>query len=131
MGGREAERIETIVDRVAAALFAAAVAYAFFKLANASYPQPQLGAFTASAAAIAFLLCGGVLRRVEPEGRRFAVPEFALPAVEAEADELVLTEFDRLRVVRPEPEDELLLTDANRLQPAELDELLLTEFAEL
>ena len=64
MGGGEAERIESVVDRVAAALFAAAVAYAFFKLANATYPQPHLGVFTASAAGIAFLLCGGVLRRV-------------------------------------------------------------------
>jgi hypothetical protein len=117
MGADKAERIEAAIDRLAAALFAGAVGYAFFGGMERVYREPQLGLFTASAAVIAFLLCARSLARVEPEGRSFAVPTFALPELGAsEADELLLT--DRL------DDGELLLTDVVAADELVLDDIL-------
>src|SRR6266700_6516964 len=116
MGGDRAERIEAVVDASAAALFAAAAGAASFALLNGIYGEPRRAAFSAGAAAIAWLLSARGLRMVAAGERRFAVPEFELPAVEQlELDELLLTEPVELLLT---DRAELLLTDADRLPSA-------------
>jgi hypothetical protein len=98
MHGGAAARIETGVDAVAAALFAAAIGYAMHAL---------LAAMPAAAASgtVAFALCFGGLRRVAPQAPRFdapdAVRDFAVTPIGA-----LLSEADRVR-----SEAELTLDD--------------------
>lgn len=116
MGGDNAERIEAAVDRIAATLLAAATAYAFFRLITGVYPEPQLEAFTATAAVIAYLVCARALGKVKPEPRRFDLPAFELPPIQhSEFDELLLTEAGEFH------DDELVLTDADRFVPPEFE----------
>ena len=46
------------------------------------YPEPQLGAFSATAAVIAYLVCAHALEKLRPEARRFDLPEFELPLID-------------------------------------------------
>jgi hypothetical protein len=125
MHGGQAERIEAIVDRLAAALFAGALGYAFFGGMGSAYREPQLLLFATIAAVMAFLLCARSLATVEPESGRFDVPVFGLAEIEcSDADELLLTNADQI------PVDELLLTDADRLRAVgshAADELVLDD----
>jgi hypothetical protein len=128
-----AERIEAGVERIAAALFAGATAYAFYGCMSGVYGEPQLGVFSAGTAGVAFLLCARGLRSI-PVEERFDLPAFDVPAFDVSAfeptDELVLEHIDEFRILGPQPADELLLTDADRLQRLEthdLGELLLTD----
>jgi hypothetical protein len=108
------DRIETGVERAAAALFGGAVGYAAYRW----HPQPA--AYAVAAAAFAYVLGETALKAATPRRRRFAVPIFDVRAIEALApDELMLTDADRFCAL-----DELLLTDADRVAPK--DELLLT-----
>jgi hypothetical protein len=132
-----AERIEAGVDRIAAALLAGATAYAFYGSMSGVYGEPQLGAVSAAAAGVAFLLCILGLRSI-PVEERFDLPAFGVPAVDVPAiepiDELVLKHIDEFRIIESQPADELFLTDADRLQPleaADLGELQLTAFDRL
>jgi hypothetical protein len=128
MDGIKAERIEAGVDRIAAALFAGAAAYAFYGWMSRVYGESQLGVLAAAAAGVAFLLCARGLRSIPVEDR-FDLPAFDVPALEP-VDELVLEHIDEFRILDPEVADELFLTDADRLQPLkahDLDELLLTD----
>ena len=109
--------MESFAERLAAALFAVAVAYAFIGLFGGVYRQPQLSLFTAIAAVMSFLLCVGALGRVIPEEGRFALPEFephAMPDFPAIADELLLTEPAELLLTE---RAELVLTYADRIGP--------------
>src|SRR5437763_1403803 len=128
MGGSRAERIEAVVDASAAAVFAAGAGTASFALMNGVHGEPRRAAFSAAAAAIAGLLSASGLRRVAAEDRRFAVPEFELPAVEQfEPDELLLTDEVELLLT---DSVELVLTDADRLRPAQAhapEELMLDD----
>jgi hypothetical protein len=116
------DRIEINVQRSASALFAAAVGFAIYRWLGVGFLQPELGAYTGGAVAIAYLLCSRTLRAVTKKVPRFAVPVFDVREIEwiEATDELVLTEADRLA-----PEDELVLTEADRLAPE--DELVLTD----
>jgi hypothetical protein len=114
------ERIETNVERIASALFAAAVGYAAYSFLRAGLSQLQLGGVAAAATMLAYMLSDRALRTVTPRAPQFAVPIFDVSELE---QELLLTEADRL----PRDEllltdrvaaDELVLTDADRLQPA-------------
>jgi hypothetical protein len=128
MDGVKAERIEAGIDRIAAALFAGATAYAFYGWMSRVYGEPQLGVLAVAAAGVAFLLCARGLRSI-PVEERFVVPAFDAPAIEP-IDELVLEHIDEFRLLEPHATDELLLTNADRLQPLELHgpgELLLTD----
>lgn len=110
-GGRE-ERIERLFDRVAAAIFGAAVAAAVTILFRGSLALPQLAIISASGGLLACFVAAGLLRSVRPESQRFRVPSFALPELDFdECDELLLTE-----------QVELLLTDADVLKPAKSSE---------
>jgi hypothetical protein len=115
------DRIETNAQRAASALFGAAVGFAVYGWLGVTVRQPELGAYTGGAGAIAYLLCSRSFRAATNRVQRFEVPVFNLREIEwVEADdELLLTDADRLA-----REDELVLTDADRLGPA--NELLLT-----
>jgi hypothetical protein len=110
------DRIETGFERVASALFGGAVAFALYK------SQPQLLAYALVAAAVAYVLSDAVLKRVTPRRPRFAVPVFDVREIErfTVEDELTLTDADRLGAVA-----ELVLTDGDRLGAD--DELVLTD----
>src|SRR3954467_667793 len=97
-----AKRIETAVDRVAAALFGAAAGYAALQLPG---PLPASGAPGAS-----FGLGLLVLGRVSAGDDGFDVPEFAAATYSApELEELLLTDADRLE--SPVEADQPLLLD--------------------
>lgn len=101
MTGRKAERIESLVDAGAAALFAAAAAYALGVLVS-RLPE------TVGGAALAFALGFAALRRVAPEQRHFKLSDFQLEAVAPiTPGELLLTE----RLVPPVAKGELVLDD--------------------
>jgi hypothetical protein len=132
MDGVKAERIETGVDRMAAALLAGATAYALYGSLSALYREPLLGVFSAGAAGAVFLVCARGLRSIAVE-ERFHLPAFDLPAFDVPdiepVEDFVPEHIDEFRIIEAEPADELLLTDADRLHPLEshgLSELLLT-----
>lgn len=120
MGRGRAERIEAAIDKVAAVTFAAAVAFAFLKLLNGTIGQLQLGAYSAGAGAFAYLVCARALRRVGPAVQAFRMAEFDIPPIDEtqleellliERVELVLTEADRLQPIEPNASGELVLDD--------------------
>lgn len=105
MDGASATRIEEIADGGAAMLFAGALAYAVVRFAAD-------GALAAAAAGLGFLGCLYALRTVRPEAPLFALGEFACRDLEFGADELVLTDADRLNPPDAARSDELLLDRA-------------------
>ena len=118
-GGRE-ERIEKLFDRMAAAVFGAAVAATVAMLFKGSLALPQLAIFGATGGLLACFITIRLLRSVRPEPQRFRAPEFALPELYfddcdelllTEQVELVLTEADVLRLPAKSSEDELVLDD--------------------
>lgn len=104
-----AERIEVIADALAAGLLGLAVAGA---VVIAGWPPA-----TAASGGAAALLLGGVgLRSVRPRPVEFPLAGFEVPEIET-VDELVLTDADRLQPQAADP-DELILDDIlSELQP--------------
>lgn len=91
-----ARRIEKNIQRAASAAFAVAVGYAAYQWLAGFAVQPQLGAETGGAAAIAYLVCSRALNAVRPRGSHMPVRTFDLRAIEPLApDELLLSEDDR------------------------------------
>ena len=115
MGATRVQLIEQSVELAAAAALAGAVGYAVFALSG--LPQPEGGLFAAVAAAISFYLCRGALAAFAERQAAFAVPAFEVPEIEVE-EELLLTDADRIGTT------ELLLTEEQRVSSGEL---LLTE----
>jgi hypothetical protein len=92
-----------MVDVGSASLFAGAAGYSALLLAS-----PAAGV---AAAAIAFVGAHQALGRIDRQPR-FALPEFAVDTVEAEEDELLLTELTELLLTETVAiGDELLLDD--------------------
>jgi hypothetical protein len=111
MSGRAVERIETVADTLAAAVFAAATGYAVGSLLHGIVGHAQLEVAAATAFVTSYLLCIRGLRTIAATAPRLSLPEFAVPALESVPfDELVLTDADRLR-----PGDD---------EPLELDDIL-------
>jgi hypothetical protein len=104
MGAETAVQIETVVEASAAALLASAIAYCVAQAGFAAH-------FAAPAFALAFFAAFRALRRVPLEELQFSVPAFAVPPIVVE------------------PQGELLLTDADRLQPP-AGELILDDVLE-
>lgn len=108
-----ARRIERNVDYAASALFAGSVALAAFTYWSRMVPEPTLAAYAGAIGVLAYSLCLGMLRSLE---RKAHFP---------------VSVFD-VRQIEPAVEDELLLSDADRLQSAgpaadgalELDDIL-------
>jgi len=96
-----AQRIEWMCDLVAAALFAAAAGYVLRTLTGSD-------ALAASGLALAGIACLRILRSVEPQKELAPFEPFDVRLLFAQADELLLTDAERLREVDP---DELLLDD--------------------
>ena len=105
----EAQSIEKIADRAAAALLGLAVAYAAYRLLP-PVAQPQRIALCSLGFMLAYLLSGYLLHRVEGDHQRFPLPDFA-PAddLPQELPELLLT--DEYRTEKPSGEEPLLLDD--------------------
>ncbi|HVM21732.1 MAG TPA: hypothetical protein VM308_00325 [Sphingomicrobium sp.] len=96
MNAERATRLERRVERAAAAVFAAAVAFAAYHWWLPTVEQPTLGAFTGGAAAVAYLVCVRALAALDSRPR-FPVPVFDLRAIDPAAlTELVLTDADRV-----------------------------------
>ena len=120
MDARLIDRIETTAERLASALFGAAIGYAAYGWLSAVLVQPRLGVYSIAAAAAAFLLCDRSLKRVSRGHSQFRLSVFDLREYDTlGSDELLLT--DSLN-------DELLLSDADRLAPpVAADELVLDD----
>jgi hypothetical protein len=109
MDAAPARKIEKNVERLASALFGAAVGYAAYQWFALFVPQPRLGALTGGAFAIGYLMCTRTLNAFHGERRRYPVPVFDL------------------RTIEPVPLEVLELTDADRVpqpEPLELDDVL-------
>src|SRR5689334_8916088 len=120
MGGARAERIEALIDRFAAAVFAGAVALTSFVALRGMWPLRQVAVISAIASGLAFWLCARALRSIAPETRRFDVAAFEVAAIkQSDLDELLLTEQVELLLTE---QAELVLTEAHRLKPVKPDE---------
>ena len=112
-------RMESLAERGASIVLGGAVAYAALRWLAATIVEPQLALFAAVAGVISCFICVRALKARAERGPQFAVPIFNVNELDGfEMDELLLTE--RLP-------DELLLTDADRLDsavPLELDDIL-------
>ena len=112
-------RMESLAERGASIVLGGAVAYAALRWLAATIVEPQLALFAAVAGVISCFICLRALKALAERGPQFAVPIFNVNELDGfEMDELLLTE--RLP-------DELLLTDADRLDsavPLELDDIL-------
>ena len=116
MRGGTARKIEKGVMTASAAALAGAVGFAAFRALEPFATQPGLSGFTAGAMGLAFLLCGRVLERVVTNEPRFNVPIFDIGAVRPfKPDELLLTDADRVEPVQPA---------ATADEPLELDDIL-------
>jgi hypothetical protein len=123
MRGRREERIEAVIDHVAALVLAAAVTFATFLLLPPGFAQR--GIVIAASGALAFGIAALGLRAISAEAPLVSATSFELPPLEfEEIEELVLTDADRLRLVPSV--DELVLTDADRFRQA-VDELVLDD----
>lgn len=97
-----AERIEILMDAVAAAILATAAAWCALKL---PLTLPMVG----GAAAVAFGCAFALLRVVRPEDRRFPIGDFA--PVEPPVVQEELSADEEEQVAEPAGGDELLLDD--------------------
>jgi hypothetical protein len=114
MDASTASKIDRNIRRSASAIFAGACAFAAYSYLSADFAQPQLGADTGGALALAYLLCSRTMRAIAPERQSFAQPVFALAElspveIDEESSELLLTETDR--VPAEQGSDVLLLDD--------------------
>ena len=109
------DRIETGVERVASTLFGAAVGYAVLVALRGVVSLPELAVCSGAAAIVGHLFCSRSLAAFASKGPQFKVRAFDVREIEMldEGDELLLTDEDRAL-------DELVLTEADQLQPNEL-----------
>lgn len=119
MDGKRLNRLELIVDQGAGGVFGGAVGFAAYVCLAGFVAQPERAVCAVAAAIVGHLLCTRALQAWAAAGPQFALPAFEQPPIEAQ-DELVLTQADMLQ-------PELILTDADRLpveEPLELDDIL-------
>jgi hypothetical protein len=98
MKAETVRRIEKNIQRAASASFGIAVGFAAYNWLSLFVAQPQLGAETGGAAAIAYLFASRLLNAVRPSARQMPVPVFDVRTIElAEPQELILGEDDVYR----------------------------------
>lgn len=115
MRGRREERIERAMDLAAAGLLAGATGFSAFRLLTGTLAQPCLSVCAGGMALVGLIFASRFLRVVGPqppafELRTFAFPDFGFEDVE----ELVLTDADRLQPAAENVEGctgELMLDD--------------------
>jgi hypothetical protein len=117
MNARLIDRIETVCERLASALFGAAVGYAAYMGLSGLVSLPELAVCAVAAAIVAHLLSSRTLKVVAHRAPHFKVSVFDVREIETIEEELLLTDDDRLDAT------ELVLTDADRFA----DELVLTD----
>jgi hypothetical protein len=123
MDARLIDRVEAGIEAGAAASFGGAVAYAAWNWLIS--PGVERWGYSAGAGILAFLLSRRTMRMLASHKPRLSVPVFNVRDLELEFDELLLTDSDRVDCA------ELIMTDADRLasppaEPLVLD-VLLTE----
>jgi hypothetical protein len=124
------DRTITNVERAASALFGGAVGYAAYAGLSGMVLLPELAICAAAAAIAGHLVSSHVLRATAARTLRFKVPIFRpeepiFRPEEIESahwDELMLTDADRL-----EPAGELILTNAEQLHARSDDDLVLDD----
>jgi hypothetical protein len=123
MDARLIDRIETSAEVAAAALFGGSVAYAAYTSLGSGVWQAQLGACASGAGLVAFFLCIRAMRMLVRHKPDLPVSIFNIRDIQFEdTDELVLTNADRL------DSDELLLTEEDRLNhQVQVDPLMLDD----
>jgi hypothetical protein len=118
MSGELTQRIEAVVDRAAAMLFATSLAFLATRFGSLQNVPTWFLALLAAAAGYA--ACTQILQAVHAERSQFTVAEFEvaeIPEPEPQLDELLLTEMT-----------ELVLTDTDRVgSERSVDELVLDD----
>ena len=110
MGGMIAQRLETAAGTGAAASLAAAVGFAAYQIMLTFWALPVSAAAAGASALLAFPVACGLLRVLEGQPKPFSQPDFDLPAIEVTVvEELVLTDADKLQP--PQTDDALELDD--------------------
>jgi hypothetical protein len=105
MSNGRTERIEAAVDAGASLLLAAAMAYFLLTLSD----SPVL---SLALAGLSYFACYYGLQQVQPQREGFAVREFAVPELaDFAVEELVLTDADRFQAAEVEEATEELLLD--------------------
>jgi hypothetical protein len=113
MNARLISRIESGMALLASASLAGAVAFAACSVLKTAVAPPQLAILSAAQAVVSFMLSGAAIRRAGQAKYSFRGSTFGLPELgQFESDELLLCDEDRL------PAEELVLTDADRIEPA-------------
>ena len=82
MNAAQIDRIENNVQLAASAVFAGAVAYAFYILLSSALAGLEVGALVALGAVVAYLLCKAALQSFGSARPRFAVPIFDVRDIE-------------------------------------------------
>src|SRR5215217_741668 len=112
MSAQAIERIETAINRIASALFAAATGYLVVKLLRGVVDPPLPGVIAAVSAIASYLLCVFALRRVGDRSCRYPMAEFTvLPLEPVALDELVLSDADQLQPPSSAADEPLVLDD--------------------
>lgn len=127
MGGGRAAKLETLVECVAAATLALAVACCAFAVAVHHLPQHVLAFVCLALMGTGYSLAVGLLRLICGGGPHFALPRFELTPLDFDPwDELLLTEQPELLLTE---QPELILSDADRVQAQKSaeDELILDD----
>jgi hypothetical protein len=121
MGTGSIGRATWFMEQLASALLGGAVAFAAWAGLADTLAAPQLSACAAALGLLVCLVCSRGLKAFATRARPYAVKAFDVRDLEPfESDELLLTDADRVN-------DELVLTDADRLDgggPLELDDIL-------
>lgn len=112
MNARPIQRIQTLFEHAACVLLAGAVAFAVYEVLNGMLGARQLGIAAGCCGVVTYLLCSRVL-----VSRSFELPDFGIRPFDVaeleftEAEELVLTDADRLEVPADQGQQEPLILD--------------------
>lgn len=107
-----ATRIERIVDHAASAAFAGSVGLAAYAYLSGILPQPAFGVCAGAIGIVAYFLCFATLRSLERRKARFPVHVFDVRQIEPGVeDELLLSDSDRLQTVTSRADGALELDD--------------------
>lgn len=112
MSERGAERIEVGIETLAATVFAAAVGFGVGSLLRDLLGLPQANAIALASVVAAYIPCIRLLDAVGAGPRAHRLPHFAVAALEpVQLEELLLTEADRLEPAWSAAEEPLELDD--------------------
>ena len=112
MSAQAVERIETAINMIASTLIAAATGYPVVTLLRGVVDPPLAGGIAAACAILSYLLCFFALRKVRDRFCDYPMAEFTILPLEPIAlDELVLTDADRVQPSPSAADEPLVLND--------------------